>query len=923
MNGDSSRAKQKRFNGSFLLLLLLLGGTLAVLCRQAFRPYVVFWANDMSLGALMEDSVRLPGAIFGCWSDFWWLGGPNAGFPPNLTNICMAILSPEHQLKFYAPGSMFFLGFGAWFFFRQLRFSTMASVIGGLGAGLNMHFFSNACWGLGQWNVCCGLIFFSLGILVSPHIRNLWIKAVLAGLSIGLAVMEGFDVGAILSIYVAIFLVFRFMSAEPDLRHGAKKTIYVGVILVASAFLISLSTIHTLVGTQIKGTAEVGQSEADKRDAWDRNTQFSIPKLETLRMIIPGLFGYRLDVYTTSGNPSTYYWGRVAEDPHIEELESGDPVVRSNAVESLHLPGQVRDQIQSIMASRDMMARESIVDQVKGMTQRRHTGNGEYTGVLVCLLALFALAGAARKADSPFSADERRMVLFWGGAALVSMLAAWGRHGFLYAWIYHFPLVASFRNPQKYMHPLNISLIILSGCGLEAIGRRYLTTTAISEWWKRITAFEKWWAAGCAAALIAAAAGYFELASSRQALIEHLLHNGFDTTAAPRIAGFCVGEVAWFVFYLAVSAGAVVCISSGAFSGRRAVWAWLLLSAIMICDLYRSDVPWIRCYNYREKMSLNPVTDFLRREPWEHRVNSRIWPAGNYMTPNLTGLCHWWLENDYPYNNIQSLEIDQAPRMPVMLNNYLNLFYVTSDHDLSPATRLWRLTNTRYLLASPEWEAILNQFGEPRNSFRTVMRMNLVNKPGIVQPEDPGDQTVQTNSTGPIALIEFTAALPRAKLYANWNVVDDPAALRLLGSATFNPEKTVLVAGDTPVTQAPGDPDADPGTVKITHYQSKDLILEADAKTPAVLLLNDGTGDFWNVSVDGKPEAVLRCNYIVRGVFVPAGRHTIEFRYQEPLKLLFASLTTFGLGILLAGYVILTHFWRGPETLPAEKPAKP
>ena len=921
MNGDLSGAKRKRFNGSFLLLLLLLGGALSVLCRQVFRPYEVFWANDMSMGALMESSVRLPGAIFGCWSDFWWLGGLNAGFPPNLTNICMAILSPEHHLKFYAPGSMFFLGFGAWFFFRQMRFSTMASVIGGLGAGLNMHFFSNACWGLGQWNVCCGMIFISLGILVSPHIRKLWIKGVLAGLSIGLAVMEGFDVGAILSIYVAVFVVFRFLSTEPDPGQAARKTMYVGALLVVSAVLISLSTIHTLVGTQIKGTADAGQSEADKREAWDRNTQFSIPKLETLRMIIPGLFGYRLDMYTTSTNPSTYYWGRVAEDPHVEELESSDPVVRSNAAASLHMP----EQIQSILTGNDMAARENIVDQIKGMLQRRHTGNGEYTGVLVCLLALFGLASAARKTGSPYSADERRMVLFWGGAALFSMLAAWGRHGFLYVLIYHFPLVASFRNPQKYMHPLNIGLIILSGYGLEALGRQYLTATVErgSAWWKRVSAFEKWWAAGCAVALAAAVAGYFELASSKPALIEHLSHNGFDTVAAPQIAGFCVGEVGWFILYLAASAGVVVCISVGAFSGKRAVWAWVLLSAIMICDLYRADAPWVRCYNYKTKMSMNPVTDLLRHEPWEHRVNSRIWPAGNYMTPGLTGLCHWWLENDYPFNDIQSLEIDQAPRMPVMENNYLNLFYVNSDHDLSPATRLWRLTNTRYLLAGAEWEAMLNQFGEPRNSFRTVMRMNVVRKSGIDQPEDAGDMTVEPNSNGPVALIEFTAALPRAKLYANWKVVDDSIALRLLGSAQFDPEKTVLVAGDTPVAQTPGNPDAEPGTVKITRYQSKDLILEADAKTPAVLLLNDSMGDFWSVWVDEKPGAVLRCNYIVRGVFVSAGHHTIEFRYQEPLKLLFVSLTTFGLGILLAGFVILTHFRQEPETPPAGKPGKP
>jgi hypothetical protein len=927
MNEDSSGAKQKLFNGSFLLLLLL-GGTLAVLCRQGFRPYEVFWANDLPLGALMESSAHLPGSFFGYWSDFYWLGGANVAFPPNLSNICMAILSPEVHLKIYAPLSMFFLGFSAWFFFRQLRFSPMVCVIGGLGAGLNMHFFSNACWGLGEWNVCCGMIFIALGILVSPDIEKLWIKGVLAGLSTGMAVMEGFDVGAIMSLYVAAFLLFLFLSTESDLFTGARKTIFVGALLVFSAVMIALSTIYTLIGTQIAGTADAGPSEQDKAGRWQFMTQWSIPKLETLRVIIPGLFGYRLDVYTTSPDPSAYYWGRVAEDPLLGNLESSNPLVRSNAAVSLHLP----EQIQSIMAGKDITMQENVVDAILSRVplQRRHTGNGEYAGVLVCLLALFGLANSARKEGSPYSTHERRAVWFWGAAALFSLVAAWGRFGYLYTLIYHVPLIGNFRNPMKYMHPLNISLIILSGYGLEALSRQYLASTVdraesflrqILTWWKWVSAFEKWWAAGCAVVLAGAVAGYFILDSSKPDLIHYLLHHGFDATtyptAAPLMARFCVEQVGWFIFYLALSMGVVVGVSGGAFSGRRACWVWGLLAAIMICDLSRADVPWIRYYNYKEKISMNPVVDVLRREPWEHRVNSRIWPAGNYMTPNLTYLCHWWLENDYPLNDIQSLEIDQAPRMPVLDSSYLNMFNVASEHDIPRAIRLWQLTNTRYIVAGMEWQAPLNQLSTPKNSFRTVMRMNLVNKPGIEHPEDQGDQTVQTNSEGQVALYEFTRALPRTKLYANWKTVDDPSALQLLASAPFDPEKTVLVATNTPVAQASGNADTDPGTVKISHYQAKDLILEVDAKTPAVLLLNDRTGDFWNVWVDQKPGSVLRCNYIMRGVFVPAGHHIVEFRYQPPLKLLFVSLAAFGLGILLAGVVIVTHFTRQPETSPA------
>src|SRR5208282_4625031 len=100
------------------------------------------------------------------------------------------------------------------------------SIIGGLGAGLNMHFFSNACWGLGQWNVSAAMVFVSMAILVSPNIRPPWLKAALAGLAVGMVVMEGFDVGAILSLYVGFFMVFYFLRTAETPVQGIPKTIW-------------------------------------------------------------------------------------------------------------------------------------------------------------------------------------------------------------------------------------------------------------------------------------------------------------------------------------------------------------------------------------------------------------------------------------------------------------------------------------------------------------------------------------------------------------------------------------------------------------------------------------------------------------------------------------------------------------------------
>ena len=59
------------------------------------------------------------------------------------------------------------------------------------------------------------------------------------------------------------------------------------------------------------------------------------------------------------------------------------------------------------------------------------------------------------------------------------------------------------------------------------------------------------------------------------------------------------------------------------------------------------------------------------------------------------------------------------------------------------------------------------------------------------------------------------------------------------------------------------------------------------------------------VTVDGKPAELLRCNYLMRGVQVPPGQHTVEFQFNLPNKPLYITLTAIGIGILLIGYLLI------------------
>ena len=932
-----ARKANDRASNSLLLFAGVLGAVLAVLFCRSFVPHQVLFANDGPLGAMVQECNRLPGRFFGTWRNYLWIGMEAPSAAPTLSAIFGAIFPPVWFLKFYAPATLFFLGFSAWVYFRQLKFHPAVCALGGIAAGLNMHFFSTACWGLGAWNVSAGMVFLALAALSAKSIQPAWAGAVLAGLAVGMNLMEGYDVGAIMSIYAGIFVVFRAFSEESGLAKKTLTAVLAEFLVVGFAGLIAAHSIHSLVGTQIQGITGTEQDVETKEQRWNFATQWSLPKVETLRLAIPGLFGYRLAANIPGPDKTSAYWGLVGQDPRIPGLKSDDPQVRAKVLAQITERFLVTPDDQKAMESNDRPTRQAAADMIiqhLGFITR-HSGAGEYAGVLVTLLAVFALANSCRGPNTPFSPAERRAVWFWGVAALASILAAWGRHGFLYALLYRLPYFSTIRNPIKFLHPFHLIWIILAGYGLEVLHRRYLQNTVrrtawlpehIRLWWSHAAGFEKKWVGACALVLAASVAGWaFLFVSSESRLVPYLVDHGFKVWA-PKMAGFCVGEGAWFLGFLFLAAAALAGILSGAWSGSRAKMAWLWLGAILILDLGRSDLPWIHYFDYQKKYFPSAVTDFLTaNKPYEQRVMGRFSPrrAGSSNTRTALGpLYNFWMQNDFPYRDIQCLDFAEMPRMPEMDDAYLRNFELHGTDalstDLFPAVRLWELTGTRYLLLNTDAFALLSQRADPSQAgFHIVSKLRIARKEAGETLEDAGDLTVFPDAKATNAIIEFNRVLPRAKLFAHWETpTNGQATLATLLSRNFIPAQTVLLWTNTPVAQAAGDAGADAGAVEITDYHSRDIKLRAAAKLPAVLLLNERFAPAWSVSVDQQPARLLRCNYIMRGVFLAPGEHTVEFRYHPSLTTFYLSLGGWAAGLLVAGFLACRARRAGNKVIP-------
>jgi hypothetical protein len=897
----------KKTRSPGILFAGLLALMLALIFAKSFLPDYVHFSNDGPLGEENAAWGRLPAAFTGAWSDLYDIGNTPGSWPLGVTALLRWMLGPLGFSKFYQPLALFILGLGAWTFFRQLKLSPLASALGALATILNSTFFATVCWGVGSQEIAIAMDFFALALVVANTAETpalvRWNRLALAGMAVGINVIEAADIGAIFSLFVAMFVLYKALAdgGRPVLARLGRGVVMVVIVAVFAGFMAT-QTVVSLVSSQIQGMVGTGQDTETKAQHWSWVTMWSLPKMETLGLVVPGLFGYRMDTPSNMMNflqdhyRGGWYWGKVGCDPSL------DPYFEGGRKGPLP-PGQIR-----------------------------FTGGQNYCGILVVLVALWAVAQSGRRQNSVFPEDQRRLIWFWTAVLIGSLLLAYGRFAPFYQLLYQVPHFSNIRSPTKFLIVFSWAIVILFAYGIHGFSRHYLETAAANSAaaaipaknrWPKARGFDRNWIWGCLAAFVTAVVGWLIYAAQKPNLVAYLQTVGFGEDMAGEIAAFSIGQVGWFVGFLALAIGLCLLVLNGVFAGKRARLGGILLGGLLVADLGRANLPYVVHWDYKQKYASNPIIDFLRDKPYEHRVAYGLpWP---FSTPSPFGIFEQlykieWMQHQFPYYNVQSLDVVQRPRMATDLAAFEGAFRIGFRQDSSGQfgmdpttfprlTRLWELTDTRYLLGPAALVDLFNeQFDPAQHRFRIVQRFNVTLKPGVLDFHQKLEEltTVPAND-GNYALVEFTGALPRAKLYSHWLVsTNDQATLQTLTNAGFNLQQTVLVSSALPVAPAPEATPANSGTVEYKSYATRNIVFDTKADTPTVLLLNDKHDPNWQVRVDGNPAELLRCNFIMRGVYLAPGAHTVEFRFSLPTRPLLITIMAIGVALLLCGCLFLS-----------------
>ena len=146
------------------------------------------------------------------------------------------------------------------------------------------------------------------------------------------------------------------------------------------------------------------------------------------------------------------------------------------------------------------------------------------------------------------------------------------------------------------------------------------------------------------------------------------------------------------------------------------------------------------------------------------------------------------------------------------------------------------------------------------------------------------------------------AALPRAFIPRRVEMVtDDYERLGKLASAQFDARAVAYVESFVNL------PDECRGEAEISAEIPTRVTVSVKMETPGLVVLADLWDKGWHAYLNGQSVPILRANHAVRGVLVPAGLGTVEFRYESASLALGIKLAILAAIILLSWLIIVAR----------------
>lgn len=173
--------------------------------------------------------------------------------------------------------------------------------------------------------------------------------------------------------------------------------------------------------------------------------------------------------------------------------------------------------------------------------------------------------------------------------------------------------------------------------------------------------------------------------------------------------------------------------------------------------------------------------------------------------------------------------------------------------------------------------------------------LNMLNTKYFITPDQQGNKVAQQNPQ----------AYGHAWFVKSYKVVPNAdAEMAALRSVNLRTEAVIdqRFASKLEGLKAGADSTA---KISLISYKPDELIYEANSGAEGLAVFSEiyyNVRDEWKVTIDDKPADLLRANYVLRALRVPAGKHTIKFRF-EPVSVAAGKKIDLVSSLLLVGLV--------------------
>ena len=507
------------------------------------------------------------------------------------------------------------------------------------------------------------------------------------------------------------------------------------------------------------------------------------------------------------------------------------------------------------------------------------TGGPHYAGSIALLLGILA-AWRIRS----------RLAISLGIAGGLMILFSLGHHfGVLNrAMFNYFPLYDAFRVPETWLIAVVLVLAVLSALGLSYIVRREVSVAAERTKWQAI--YIVFGVTGGILILLLTTGGSlfdFQREGERQQVITYVAQSAQRSPTDPQVVAAAeqllseqlvvpredafMADVRRSLLFVVLTSIALVAVRRGKLSN----WVFQgLLVLLVVLDL--GGVA--RRYLDTEHLSIskNPVQRITTYDVDEYVLEQE----GQFRVLSLESLDQTGLGR--PSFHHESLGGYSAVKLRLYQDFLDNI--LMDPNTSTPNENALDMMNVRYILS---------------------------------QAPVSGTSSVYSGSESGFSVYENLDALPRAYLVGQTEIIEDPSeAMYRIQELDFDPALTAILPAPIEVAVTPID-SSSTAIVNTLNHSPRRITYEVETDAPRLLVISEvyyPAG--WTAMLNGESVPIHRANYLLRAVAIPAGRHTLEMKFDPASQIwgkrisAISTIFVYGFTLILLGFGGYGYFRR-------------